>query len=510
VVAVSVGLLAAGGALAFASQRIIGPDDAIYLAGARSMAESGQYLQGFLPTPLPQTKYPPLYSACLAVIGHFTSFEPSAFWYLKACSAAALAALAVLCSAVVYSHTRRPAWAVVAGVLAATGPATFAAVDQLASDLLFSALLMAVCLWAPQLDRPRGHLWLALLAGLCALSRTVGIAVCLGLAIHVFTRLDRRRAVETCLVMAAVVGPWLAWRAYVFPDAGPLEWYFVTYEQSAWTMLLESPGHAANIIAMNLRVYPTLVPMVFGWPFTALAVVASVLTVMGWRRLTSRRALFAWIVVIYIAVLVGHPYAIDRYLVPLVPLAVVGLVSALAVPSAGGNLAARVAAWYLAAILLLSHGIWLTNYWHVSRTAVHGAFGRAITIQWEGWKAAQSWIATHTEPSDAIASYRNSVDSTYSGRRVIRAWLHLVEAWSPHDRQYRSPAAIAKIVAAEYDRLGVRYILVSPPLQDVEGHFGQAVLDQLHLGSEATPLVFASDDGSHRIYRWTASSSGVK
>ena len=509
-VAVAVALLAAGGAWAFASQRIIGPDDAIYLAGARSMAQSGQYLQGYLPTPLPQTKYPPLYSACLAVIGRFTSFEPSAFWYFKGCSAAALAALVVLCSAVVYRHTRSPGWAVVAGLLAGTGPATFAAVDQLASDLLFASLLMAVCLWTPRLERPRGHLWLALLAGLCALSRAVGVAVCLGLAIHAFTRLDRRRAVETCLVMAAVVGPWLAWRTYVLPDVGPLERYFVTYEQSAWTMLLESPRHAASIIAMNVRVYPTLVPMVFGWPFTALAVVASVLTLVGWRSLTTRRALFVWIVTIYVAVLVGHPYAIDRYLAPLVPLAVVGLVSALATASARGELVARVAAWYLAAILLLCHGIWLTNYWHVSRTAVHGAFGRAITIQWQSWQAAQSWLAAHTEPSDTIASFRNSVDAAYSGRRVIRAWLHLVEAWSPREQQHQSPEVIARIVAAEYDRLDVRYILVSPPLQDVEGHFGQAVLDQLHLGTDASPLVFASDDGSHQIYRWTAASRGVK
>jgi hypothetical protein len=79
-----------------------------------------------------------------------------------------------------------------------------------------------------------------------------------------------------------------------------------------------------------------------------------------------------------------------------------------------------------------------------------------------------------------------------------------------HERRFQSPKAIARIVAAEYDRLGVSYILVSPPLQDVEGFFGQAVLDQLHLGSEATPLVFASDDGSHRIYRWTSASRGVK
>ena len=509
-VAVVVALVAAGSAMLFASHRIVGPDDAIYLAGAKSLAESGQYLQEFLPTPLPQTKYPPLYSACLAVVGLVTSFEPSAFWYLKACSAAALAALILLSSAVVYSHTRSPSWAVVAGVLVGTGPATFAAVDQIASDLLFSTLLMAVCLWAPQMERPRGHLWLAVLAGLCTLSRAVGIAVCVGLAIHAFTRLDRRRAVETCLVMAAIVGPWLAWRTYVFPDVGPLERYFVSYEQSAWTMLFESPGHAASIIAMNLQVYPTLVPMVFGWPFAALAVVASVLSFVGWRSLTSRRALFGWIVVIYVAILVGHPYAIDRYLAPLVPLAVVGLVCALAVPSARSEMAARVAAWYLAAFLLLSHAIWLTNYWHVSRTAVHGAFGRAITIQLAGWRAAQSWLAAYTEPSDTIASFRNSVDAVYTGRRVIRAWLHLVEAWSPRERRYQSPEAIARIVAAEYDRLDVRYILVSPPLQDVEGHFGQAVLDQLHLGSDAAPLVFASDDGSHRIYRWGAASRGVK
>lgn len=496
------GAMAAGaGAWWLTSNRISGQDDGIYLSTALSLSSSGEYTQTFLPVARPQTKYPPLYPTLLSLFATGRTFDANHLAGYKILNACALAA--TLLFAVALLRGESVSWRVVAALLVATAPALVSFVDLLATEVLFSCLVMSALVFAGRGER-RGSLeCLALIAGLSALTRAVGLCLCLGVAWHALSRVGWRRAIPTLGIMSAIVLPWLAWRWVVFPaDLVPLERYYLAYEQSAWQLLSTRPDEALGILITNLQVYPELMPMVAGWPTDWLAVIAAIMAVVGLGLLPSdQRDLLVKAGVPYVLILLGHPYPIDRYLVPLVPIAAVGIVTACAHVCRMRPTWGPVGAWMLAGTLILSQGLWVVKYAQLPSDQIHAAFGRPFHFSWPELDEAFNWIRRETLGTDVIASSLDSVVAAHTGRRTVRAWLHLPETWSPELQRRLTATETAAVVRRDFARLGVTHLLVSPPLRDVEGRFGEAVLRELTAAAPGMTEVSRSRNAQHIIYR---------
>lgn len=492
-------LAVATGAAAWAhtSARVSGPDEGIYVATASSIAGAFEYTQPFLPRPLPQTKYPPFYPLLLAGAGGATSFQPSDLRVLKSVNAIALAAITLLTMALVRDERAGAAWMIAAGALAGTAPALVSFVDVIATELVFTALLVAM-LVAIDDDPSTPHVVVAaILASLALLTRLVGVALGIALIWHLARTRGWRGALPAVLVVGSTLAGWMAWRQAAFPDSGLLEAYYLSYETSAWQMMTSRPAEALDILWANAHVYPALAPMVFGWPMAWLSAVACATAVLGISRMGgARRGLMLRCAVAYAIPLLGHPYPIDRYLIPTIPLIVAGIVVAAARAKQGSL---RWAALALTCLLAASQALWTVRYIRMPDTQIHAAFGRPLNFEWEGFAEAMAWLGRHADEEAVVAAFRESIVYLYTGRHSIRLSLHLPETWSWRDGRHIRPEEVSTLVAREYDRLGVDLVMVSPPLRDVEGMFAEEVLR--HLGVADAPAVFVSRDGLHRIYR---------
>lgn len=249
--------------------------------------------------------------------------------------------------------------------------------------------------------------------------------------------------------------------------------------------------------------------MVFGWPAAWIAVPALVVVALGLTRMAhERRGFLAWSGAFYAMAILGHPYPVDRYLVPLVPVAIVCLVLGLATLVRDRSLG-RLLGSMLIAVILACHVLWLARYREVVDRHTHGAFGRPLVLEWTELTDTLSWIERHTLPEEVIASPRDSIVFAYTGRHGVRSWIHLPETWVESRQRRLTVAEVAVLVRREFARLRVDYVLVEPPLHDAEGQFGKAVIEALGVGGPRFPMVFSSRNGHFRLYRVAAGEAGT-
>src|SRR5947209_14416847 len=158
-------LLLAGVMIAGCGRHVFDPrcgeyhDDAIYLATAKALAEGEGYRLAHLPGAPPQTKYPPLYPALLALLWKLGPAFPANLPLLKGlsllCGATTLA-LAYL-FLVRFRYTSRRA-ALAATLLTGTGSLILVFTMVTMAELLF-AVLTLIALWRVEMAvlRPSGR-----------------------------------------------------------------------------------------------------------------------------------------------------------------------------------------------------------------------------------------------------------------------------------------------------------------------------------------------------------------
>src|SRR5262249_1633724 len=111
----------------------------------------------------------------------------------------------------------RPWVAVLLVVLAATAIPLMTVTTVLFAEPLFLALAAAPCLAGASASRPEGRrapvlaIVAGLFAGLAALTRSIGIAVALGVTIALLTRRRVRDAALAGAAAAVLVAPWSFW-----------------------------------------------------------------------------------------------------------------------------------------------------------------------------------------------------------------------------------------------------------------------------------------------------------
>ena len=432
-------------------------DGAGYAVLARSLNTGRGYRAIDHPDAPPHAHFPPGYPLALA-----------ATWRLVGPSVAAAHLLSVACTSAAallawrwYRSMYRPGVALLLGLATAANWSWARVGGAIQSEPLYLLLSGAVVLWSR-----RAPGWaVGLLLGATALTRHVGVA--LGAAVVVDLWMCRRRAWTAMAVAAAVLAPW--------------GWWLLAVGRDTQVGRLGAPGLAETVGANALfyaRRLPDLLsgPLVevatvfrpsLARPATALALVATGLILSGWFRAarSRRRRLAGLAPAATLALLLAWPYTeAGRFLVPLLPFALVGAVEGV------GPILAR---WSrrprgLAAALLLLAALPYPIYMLATDRA--GADRRAQA----DFDAACRWIADRPEPGPVLTRQPGEV-----------YWLSGRSALAPPD----DPAAIGRLI----DAYKVAYILVD------EGRYARSPASPL--GRYVASMAPAWASGRVAVYR---------
>ena len=478
-------------------------DDGVYLATAQSLAETSSYRLIDIPGSPQQTKYPPVYPLLLAAVWKLAPAFPQNLWLLKSVNALLLGAIVLLTYAwLTRLHGLSPTVRVTVALLVATAPGLFWLTDLILSELAFVALLLAVIVSDPT-DADDSSVLRFVLAGLCAglaaLTRSAGLAVCVGLIWHVWARRGWRRAMWAASG-ALVVVPW-GLAVLQAPHAhNELIAYYTAYEPPAWSHLPEDPGLTIRILFTNAGLFLRAGLMVFGLvtPLLAVVYVAVMASSAVDGRARGSMALAARILGLYGVIVLAHPYPMQRYLVPFVPVAYV------LIGISWTRLAARCSIPRLTVapllVLLAFNVSWLAHYRSVTRTGVHGEFGRALPFDWSGFSDTTAWIRENTPASAVVASSYDSLYFVYTGRQAVRPWLHQPERYAV-GYGLAAPIPDGNRFAADLRELGVTYLVTDPLLSGRESDYGN---DSLHalLAAESGSWreVYRASDNAHIVY----------
>ena len=319
-------------------------DDAAYLLLSRSLRALSYREVYFVGEPM-AARFPPGFPSLLALCSALFGERLDVF-----------AAVGVLFSATgiwaLFDVVRRR-WstnvALVTAALVAVNPALLEYVALPVSEMVFTSLTLWTLWAADRMDAGSSHGVAApargqgrgtaaiVLAILAALTRSAGVTLPLALAAHWAWRRRWRTAAAMAMAATVFVGGWLAWTSLA-----PRREVRMSYIDDAVRPAGQAPSLASifakrityNVPTYTTQVSLTLVPV----PVTRQTVLDNVGWVLllgtcflvGWFSAWKRWNAAAIYVVAYCGLLAIWPYLLDRFLVPVIPLALAFIVVGIA------------------------------------------------------------------------------------------------------------------------------------------------------------------------------------
>lgn len=287
------------------------------------------------------------------------------------------------------------------------------------SEPLFLLLEMAAVLatgWAARGGFGRGVVLGAIL-GAATLTRHVGVTVAIAVGLDLLARGRREAALGAASATATVVAPWIAWIRSVREGT-----QFGLLGGSGLPRLV-----AGQVVFYGQRLPDQLVgPVVevgtvfhpsLWWPMTACAAAASAVIASGWVRClwSKRRRLAGLVPAATLPLLLVWPFTeAGRFLVPLVPFAIVGAaegLSALLARILPRRWASRARSW--AAGLVLLGSIPYSAY------AILAGRAEAAEATHADFDAACAWIALESDPPGPILTRQPGEVYWQAGRPAL-------------------------------------------------------------------------------------------
>ncbi|MFI5207836.1 MAG: hypothetical protein ACHQX4_07435 [Gemmatimonadales bacterium] len=441
-------------------------DDGIYLALARSLAEGHGYHLLYLPGAPGGVHYPFGYPAFLAALWKLWPHFPANVALFRAANALLMAVFAALTVGHLADRVLGRRWAAALVVaLAATALPLVTVATILFAEPLFLALAAAACWVAEAASRAagrRGALIAALagaLAGSAALTRSIGIALVLGIVVTLFLARRPRAALIAGAVAAAILAPWSLWVAAHHAELdGAIASGYGTYgdllRQSGWSWLslrsFADVGGPLGTIAL---------PPVPGLR-ALLAIPACALLLFGLAQLVRRIPTLGWTLAFYLGIVLVWPYGPDRFLWAALPWLAVAFVLGVesawrrsAEASVAAGQVIRVAAAAGALGVIVGFGTFqvrgYVNGWATSTQ-------RGIS---ETMNTILPWIRGKTEPGAVIAGEDEALIWLYTGRHAVPNYL-----WRVRGRSAEGLGADS--LHAWLDRARADYLVLTGPRSD--------------------------------------------
>lgn len=442
-------------------------DDGVYLALAKSLAEGHGYVLQYLPGSPGSVTYPFGYPLFLAALWKLFPAFPANVVVFRAANAVLLGLFAALLVLYLRSRLALPTWrlALLVAIVATALPLVTVA-TVLFAEPLFLVLFVAAC-WAADAARAaptRRSAWTlaaaaGLLAGAAALTRSVGIAVILGVCASLFLARRPRAALIAALVAVACLAPWLAWVARHHRDADPLlvanyGTYADLLAQAGWWL---SPASLGDLLRPLGAV--ALAPF-HGWLRFYLGVPALLVLVAGFAPVVRRWSTLGWSLVGYLVIVLAWPYGPDRFLWAVWPL--LALVFAAGVARVWTRLGAarqpvaRTGRWCVAAVaaaVVAGFGFYqVRGYARGDATALQRGISATVG-------AILPWIREATPPDAVVAGEDEALLWLYTGRRAVPNYV-----WRHQGRGGESLGPDS--LRAWFDRAGVTQVVLTGPGSD--------------------------------------------
>ncbi|MFN7545482.1 MAG: hypothetical protein ACK5TN_22105 [Acidobacteriota bacterium] len=411
-------------------------DDSIYLITARSLAQGHGYLIESLPAALPQTKYPVLFPALLSLVWRIAPDFPSNLLFLKLIPLLAALGWFYASFRLLLALSLPPLVATAAICLLAASPQVLFLSTAVLSETTF-ALLLTLCLWRaftlPATPSQSQILTTAILAAAAFHTRTIGLALILGLGLHWALSRQWRTLLLFSIFSFSLCAPWPLWqwlhRYQTDPYLSAANYY------SGYNVILNfSLPQKLKIIALNFLFITFSLQNIVGaaaagflgllaFPFLLRSLFSSRLsTLIRLPLLTSACLILLW------------AWPPLRFLIPLLPLA-------LAACYLGLPLRVRPWAPTLLCAAALVAGFQSANY---SRAALSSGCWYPDSIppqSWSAFAAQLQWIRANTQPGDILQSNVDPTIFLFTGRHAVRGSHRnaMLQAYLNHPEPLGSP-----------------------------------------------------------------------
>jgi hypothetical protein len=424
-------------------------DDGLFFISAQSLAVTGSYRIPSLVENPAQTKFPPLFPAYLSLIWKLNPVFPDnlhlATWFCWAVFAIFLGMVWILFRRYGFSLART---VLLVGLLGVS-PYLILFGCSMFSEIFFTCWVLATFLALSFLARPQvgptngaGLVLLAgFLAGCAYLSRTTGIALLVSVpAWMIWKKQGRHAALFAAAMLPEVIG-WTLWtRTHISHSSDQTLMYYTDYIR--YQFLNVGFDNLPVVLWKNLDqvlygmgslVLPKIVDML---PVKILTQVIAIAMITGTVRLARRGiavdyALFSLISVGIL--LVWHFPPNERFVLPLYPLLLAGLVAeiehiAVMLKAAfrHRDFGQRAVAALMSLCVASVFGCALILQLYMSFVFLHES-NQQKTAKLSDLRAAYSWISANLPPSAAILSYDDPLLYLYTSHRGN--YLPLLPRW---------------------------------------------------------------------------------
>jgi len=455
-------------------------DDGIYLSSARALARGKGYVIDILPGSPPNTKYPPLTSALLAVPYLFgfdplqtpALFKAIPFGFLLLW----LSGLRLLCLTAGLSRSAS-VWVLCCTAASSMTAycATMALSDVIAAALVTWALYFALNSENDKRNRIRNVLWAGALFGLSALARTsIGFAVA-GIEANWLIRRRWLHFTLMGLVFMAICAPWLAWIWTKRPLADPIMSYYTSQNYGdwwAWRAGNESCERNAILLNLAFAVFTPAasVGYVSFLPVFLLGIVLLGLAFVGGYASTPRMLLLTTA----IASVGGSLFWLwppGRMLLFVYPILFL-LAARVSMPEAGRGILAGVACLYC--IMGWSH-----QFWQV-RLALADRNPPFMSGKGDDWLVVQrmsGWLRERTRGHVTIGALQEGVWSMLTGSPAV--FPAAVRPCSLFYGGKLPPLGTTEELQEALVRFRIKYVVLTPSRAFSEGVHFRSLIENL-------------------------------
>ncbi|MGA3188025.1 MAG: hypothetical protein ABSF22_13020 [Bryobacteraceae bacterium] len=442
-------------------------DDGLLFVSAKALAGGEGFRIVSLPEQPSQTKYPVLYPLYLSLVWKLNPHFPANLWLARLLNWILLVVCLALCWIFFRKEGFSEARTIILVALLGLNPYMILFGTNTFSEVFFLCWLLAVFLLA-RLKTVQLTILTGVAAGCAYLSRTAGVALLISMPAWYLWRRQSRRAIQFAAGMVPFVLGWMLWsRQHILHTADQTLIYYTDYARMEFLTVGLDNFHIVlwkNLDGLLYGMGGLAIPQVIGLlPVKILTQVVGVAMISGCVRLFRRGIAVQYCffaLVSSLMLIVWHFPPTERFVLPLCPLLLAGLLTELEHIAAMFKSALRhkdigqriVAAGMGAGIAALVVGALavecMMSFGYLYDSA---AQRRAKLVD---LRAAYAWIEANVPDSSKVLSNDDTLLYLYSGRRGH--WVPMApRAWYAGDHEstiatYRGIAAYCRSHGFEY------------------------------------------------------------